>query len=110
MPAKSKKKHINKSVNLHHVKNDEAGSVPESNVVNLREVLLQREVEKLKGELDKKKRSTSVGKIKHMFSSSGPKSKKIKEPKEVEPPETETFIQPKKIEKAPRQSLKVKFS
>ncbi len=109
MAARKKKKSISKKVNLNRSTTDDA-SIPESNVINLREVMLQREVEKLRKELEKKQRSSGIGKVKDWISSASNKPPESLERIEIpQPGEKTEFVQPIASKKK-RPSLKVKFS
>lgn len=92
---RKKKKTSSKRVPLSHL--PESGTVPESNVINLRELMLQKEVERLRQELDQRKKGTVFGKFKS-FTASRPKKHFVSPPSQkIEPidrPAPTVFTQP----------------
>ena len=102
---RKKKKFGAKRIPLSHLQ--EGGSIPESNVINLRELMLQKEVERLRLELEQRKKGSVFGKLKSLTSS---KQKKTSVPipsqkiESVELPPPTTFTQPATV--APRRVIR----
>ncbi|MBU0707149.1 DUF4012 domain-containing protein [Patescibacteria group bacterium] len=94
-PTKNQKKHTARRVMTSH-SSDDNESIPESNVINLREVVLQKEVEKLRSELNKRKGSSGFGRLKNsitdVFSRPDKPAKKVSV-------SLKTKEQPKAVEK-----------
>ncbi len=109
MANKKKKQDIDRLVKYHQAQESD-DSVPESNIINLREVMLQREVERLRRELEKRQRATGLGRVKYMFSSGQTRAKKKAVPKEIEPPTLMETQIPKQSERRAAPALRIKFS
>ncbi|MFA6197551.1 MAG: DUF4012 domain-containing protein [Patescibacteria group bacterium] len=83
---------------------DDARTVPESNVINLREIVLQKEIERLKNELDRKQRGSIFSGLKKK-SAIAPAGTRARAPIVVSQPATSVAAPPKKVRSSWKFSL-----
>ncbi|MDD5566929.1 MAG: DUF4012 domain-containing protein [Patescibacteria group bacterium] len=110
---KKKKKPVAKKVWLNQsAQTIQSGRVPDTNVINLRELMLQKEIEKLKTELQKKKSGSGIGRLKDWAKNlnSKPGPEKASEPlAEIEMVEPAAFGPDKQRSAKAKKSVKFEF-